>query len=104
LLHEYFTRVDILKIGSKSDLVIKEIRRTKKQRLITLPCTLFFYPDFLRVFLLNLQVKVYKMIHCSRRDKELNIPANFKIKYSIKDIEIKNNVPLSTDLLAICFE
>jgi 2-polyprenyl-3-methyl-5-hydroxy-6-metoxy-1,4-benzoquinol methylase len=102
LLNKYFTRVDLLKIGSRSDLVIKEILRTKKQRLITLPCTLFFYPDYLRVFLLNLQVRLFKMISYFRRNKEHDIPNDFKLKYSIQDIEINNNLTLSTDLLAIC--
>lgn len=104
LLNKYFTRVDLLKIGSKSDLVIKEIIRTKKQRIITLPCTLFFYPNFVRVFLLNLQVTLFKMISSLRRSKVPNTTYDFKERYSLQDIEINKIVSLSTDLLAICSE
>lgn len=104
LLQEYFTKVDMLKIGSKSDLALKEIERTRRQRFITLPCTLFFYPDFLRVLLLNLQVGLYMMIISFRREKEINDFDNLKTKHSINEIEIDKNLSLSTDLLAICTE
>jgi 2-polyprenyl-3-methyl-5-hydroxy-6-metoxy-1,4-benzoquinol methylase len=104
LLNKYFTRVDLLKIGSKSDLVKKEIVRTKKQRIITLPCTLFFYPDFVRVFLLNLQVTLFNRIRAFKHSKGPIAKINFKEKYSIHDIEINKIIPLSTDLLAICSE
>ena len=103
-LYFTFTTVEILKIGSKSDLVIKEIIRTKKQRIITLPCTLFFYPNFVRFFLLNLQVTLFKMISPLRRSKAPNNTGDFKERHSLQDIEINKIVTLSTDLLAICSE
>lgn len=104
LLNKYFTRVDLLKIGSKSDLVMKELSRTKKQRIITLPCTLFFYPDFVRVFLLNLQVTLFRMISSLRHSKVPDTNYDFKEKYSLQDIEINKIVSRWTDLLAICSE
>ncbi|MGD0711217.1 MAG: methyltransferase domain-containing protein [Bacteroidales bacterium] len=107
LLHKYFTKVEVLKIGSKSEFVKHEISRIKKQRLISLPCTLFFYPNFLRVFLLNLQVSIYKMITRSRKDnaslnKNTSIKEDFITKFIVEDIEVDKDVPFSTDLLAIC--
>ena len=104
LLNEYFSKVDLLNIGSTSDLVLKEIERTRKHRIITLPCTLFFYPIYLRVLLLNLQGKLWKLIILFKRERDDNVFADFKTKYSIKDIEINSNLSLSTDLLAICMD
>lgn len=109
LLIKYFPKVEILKIGSKSDFVLNEISRTRKQRIISLPCTLFFYPNFLRVFLLNLQVSLYKSISRLWKDKkspkkEFIIKEDSNIKFSIEDIEIKKDISFSTDLLAICYK
>jgi 2-polyprenyl-3-methyl-5-hydroxy-6-metoxy-1,4-benzoquinol methylase len=107
LLQKCFNKVEILKIGANADFVMKEISRTKKQRLITLPCTLFFYPNFLRVLLLNFQATIYNKINTLRKSKELqatnsNHQIDFKTKFSIEDIYIASNIEFSTDLLAIC--
>lgn len=107
LLHKYFTKVEVLKIGSKSEFVKHEISRIKKQRLISLPCTLFFYPNFLRVFLLNLQVNIYKKLSRNRKykaspDKDSINKEDIKTNFSIEDIKVNKDVPFSTDLLAIC--
>jgi 2-polyprenyl-3-methyl-5-hydroxy-6-metoxy-1,4-benzoquinol methylase len=109
LLHKYFFKIEVLKIGSKSDLVLKEIMRTKKQRMISLPSTLFFYPNFLRGFLLNFQASIFKTVGKFKKDKKsikntFDVHDNFKLKYSVEDIEISNDVINSTDLLAICFK
>lgn len=104
LLNKYFTRVDLLKIGSKSDLVKRELIRTKKQRIITLPCTLVFYPNFVRIFLLNLQVRLFDMISSFRHSKVPGTNYDLKERYSLQDIEINKNVSSWTDLLAICSE
>jgi cyclopropane fatty-acyl-phospholipid synthase-like methyltransferase len=103
LLGEFFTRVEIQKIGSASEIVKKEILRTKRQRLISLLCTLIFYPDYLRIFLLKLQKRIYEIISRLRRKRKSYAPRDFRAKYSVTDIEINYNVTLSTDLLAICF-
>jgi SAM-dependent methyltransferase len=107
LLLKYFARVQIFKIGSNSDLVKKEISRTKRQRLITLPCTFVFYPKFFRVFLLNFQVTIYKKINMLRKNKgaipsDTVIQKDFKANFSVEDINIAKNMTFSTDLLAIC--
>jgi len=109
LLQNYFDKVEILKIGSSADFVIKEILRTKKQRLITLPFTLFFYPNLLRVLLLNFQVSIYNAINNFRKKDELTMNNNdhhidLATKFSIHDIDIAKNMALSTDLLAICIK
>jgi len=109
LLQNYFDSVEVLKIGSSAEFIRKEILRTKKQRLITLPFTLFFYPNFLRVFLLNFQVRIYNTINKYRKSNILttNDPDrtfDFKTKFSITDIDIATNIALSTDLLAICIK
>ncbi|MFA5327131.1 MAG: class I SAM-dependent methyltransferase [Prolixibacteraceae bacterium] len=109
LLQNYFDTVEVLKIGSDADFIVKEISRTKKQRLLTLPCTLFFYPNFLRIFLLNFQVRIYNAINKYRKNNKVT-PKNskhsidFKTKHSINDINIAANMEFSTDLLAICLK
>jgi SAM-dependent methyltransferase len=107
LLQKYFPKVVVLKIGSKSKFVLNEISRTRKQRIVTLPCTLFFYPNSLRVFLLNFQVNIYKMIRrLKKKNKTLigtqDLQHNFDAKYSVEDIEISDNVVYSTDIFAVC--
>lgn len=107
LLHKYFTKVEVLKIGSKSDFVRREIARIKKQRLISLPCTLFFYPNFLRVFLLNLQVSIYMALKGQGKVKDSslqdsNSKNDLKARFIVDEIEFNNDVPFSTDLLAVC--
>lgn len=105
LLSSQFDEVRILKIGSKSELVLKEISRTKRQKLVTLPCTLFFYPNAVRVFLLKMQSKLFKKAKAFLRPKaEQNddTKEDLSNRYTIADIEFDENLEFSTDLLAIC--
>ncbi len=109
LLKKYFQDVEILKIGSDGGFVLKEISRTKKQKLITLPCTLFFYPNFLRIYLLKLQSKIYELLNVVRIKYKAKPPENkndkeydFISKYSVSDIKFGKNLDQSTDLFAIC--
>jgi len=107
LLKKHFSKVEILKIGSESDLVLAEISRTKKQKLITIPSTLFLYPTALRLFLLKSQKQLfdlkqkYKPGH-NKLASEKNKADNFASKYSTKDINFEKEMELSTDLFAIC--
>ncbi len=141
LLKPHFSRVEILKIGSTTDLVKEEISRTKKQRLISLPFTLFIYPNAVRVFMLNLAATLFQLtkkiastpfhtakkisttpFHTAKKisttpfqlDKEISsketksgtmpdIAESFKVKNSVKDIEISADAKLNTDLLAVCY-
>ena len=107
LLLKYFKKVEILKIGSDSDLVLEEIKRTKKQRIAVLPSTLSIYPYFLRVFLLKLQKNVFDFIKKIKSGNKHNpsqsfAKNNFESKYSYEDILFKKDMQYSTDLLAIC--
>ncbi|MDD3080387.1 MAG: methyltransferase domain-containing protein [Paludibacter sp.] len=108
LLLKQFNTVEILKIGSKSELVTKEISRDKIQRNITLPCTLIIYPNFIRIFLLKFQVKIYRLlkgfrkVNLSNNSMENSVKNDFEFKYTVSDIEFSNDLVLSTDLLAIC--
>jgi SAM-dependent methyltransferase len=108
LLIRYFDDYQILQITSKPEFVLPEITRRKKQRLVTLPCTLFFYPDFLRVYLLQLQTKFYKTL-IKYRNKNNNQELTGLIqkessfsKYTSRDIEISKDTELPTDLFVIC--
>jgi 2-polyprenyl-3-methyl-5-hydroxy-6-metoxy-1,4-benzoquinol methylase len=106
-LIKYFDKIEILKITSKREFVMKEILRTRKQRIISLPCSLVFYPDSLRVMLLRLQSETYNWIVQNRIKKEM--PENevtrledLKSKYTIADIIITDDPEIWTDLLVIC--
>lgn len=108
LLKKCFAQVEILKIGSDSDLILEEIRRTRKQRIAVLPATLSIYPYPMRVFLLNVQKKMFELLRKIRKstkntDQVLdNTSVDFAAKYSHKDIVFKKDMKYSTDLLAIC--
>ena len=108
LLKKYFKQVEILKIGSDSDLILEEIKRTKKQRIAVLPSTLSIYPYSLRVFLLNVQKRIFELLRKIRTGNknplrsEDNTSADFASQYSHEDIVFKKEMQYSTDLLAIC--
>jgi SAM-dependent methyltransferase len=112
LLSKCFNEYTILKISSCPELVLPEISRRKKQRFVTLPCTLFFYPNFLRVFLLKFQTKCYEFCKFSARlvgrkkqdQKVQSVSQNESsfLRFSSKDIEISENPEYFTDLFVIC--
>ena len=106
LLKKYFQNIEMLQIGSNSNFAAYEIARTQLQKKITLPCTLFIYPNFLRVFLLNSQTKAYKLFNKFRRKhKQVNkeeINQNFKSKYTIDNINIGKELNYYTELLVVC--
>ncbi|WP_370899795.1 class I SAM-dependent methyltransferase [Chryseobacterium gossypii] len=110
LLENHFTQVEILKIGSGSDLVLEEISRTKKQRIITLPCTLSLYPYSLRVFLLKFQKSIFESLKkiksgSGKMPAGMNgATADFHSGYSHNDITIGKEIQYSTDLLAVCIK
>jgi 2-polyprenyl-3-methyl-5-hydroxy-6-metoxy-1,4-benzoquinol methylase len=109
LLDKYFQDFEVLGITAPLELVIPEITRRKKQKIVTLPATLFFYPHFLRVFLLNFQAKAYKRISLKLRGKNHKESKNIQkgdalfLKYSSKDIKIIDDISeYTTDLFLIC--
>lgn len=109
LLQKHFNHVDVLKIGSEADFVLDEINRTKKQKTMTLPCTLSIYPYSLRVFLLKTLTGLFewkrKLKPGTKKEVTENNPAdNFVSKYSHTDIIIEKEMQYSTDLLAVCIK
>lgn len=104
VLKKEFSDVEMLKIGSENDLVFAEINRTKKQRIITLPCTLFFYPKALRVFLLKTQKQLFSLKkNLSSNSKTVAVESyNTALQFSTKDIVFQKELTHSTDLLAVC--
>ncbi|GAB0157822.1 hypothetical protein CHRYSEOSP005_31080 [Chryseobacterium sp. Alg-005] len=109
LLQKHFNQVEVLKIGSDSDLVLEEINRTKKQKILTLPCTLSIYPYSVRVFLLNALKSLFELKkklkpEAQKEVTENSITNNFTSQYSQKDIKIEKDMQYSTDLLVICIK
>lgn len=109
LLQKYFSQVEVLKIGSDSDLILEEINRTKKQKILTLPCTLSIYSYPVRVFLLNALRSLFELKNKLKTKPQKEItekskPNNFTSQYSQNDIKIEKEMQYSTDLLAICIQ
>jgi len=105
ILGVFFNDIEILEIGSESDFVLNEISRTKKQKLITLPCTLFFYPNSIRISLLKHQARTYSILKNLFQNNEEKNTSTSKIErntFNEKDIIFKKKLKYSTDLLAIC--
>jgi 2-polyprenyl-3-methyl-5-hydroxy-6-metoxy-1,4-benzoquinol methylase len=106
LIKQFFVDFEILKISSVAELVLPEIKRRKKQRIITIPATLFFYPNFLRIFLLDFQVWLYEKVSTILKKKNKQIMSdNTKpsfLKYTVEDIIISKDIEFSTDLLVVC--
>lgn len=108
LLGKHFKDVKILRISSHPEFVTYQLKRLEKQRLITLPCTLFFYPDFLTKRLLRFEKWLYT--HLKPLIKGKDQPSedaalqqdNPVFKYTVKDILITENPVNSTDLVAVC--
>ena len=107
LIKRFFANFEILHISSVTELVVPEMLRRKKQRIITLPCTLFFYPVFFRVFLLEAQSWLYKKLSTviKKRKKQVvvsDVSKPFFLEYTSHDIIIAKNVEYSTDLFVVC--
>jgi len=107
LIKRFFTDFEILHISSVPELALSEITRRKKQRIITLPCTLFIYPNFLRVFLLEAQVWLYNKLSPVIKKRKNQVMARgaskpFFLRYTSQDIIIAKEVKYSTDLFVVC--
>ena len=106
LIKRFFNDFEVLSISSVSELALSEIKRRKTQRLISIPCTLFFYPHFLRVFLLDFQAWLYKKIAPILKKNKQTTATETKeasfLKYTSKDIVISKNADYSTDLFVVC--
>jgi ubiquinone/menaquinone biosynthesis C-methylase UbiE len=95
LLNKYFNSVKLLKVSAKDELVKYEIIRRKKLKWISLPFTLFFFPDFLRITLLKLGERVYSYFLGQSKN-------TYFMDFTIDDIEFANDPPNPTDLIVIC--
>lgn len=107
-LEKEFNNVKMLKMTSDKEFVLSEISRTLKQKKITLPSTLPFYPHFLRVSLLKLQSTLFnllkKVISKSENstEKRPESTSTFTSKYDVNSIRFEESPEWSSDLLAIC--
>jgi 2-polyprenyl-3-methyl-5-hydroxy-6-metoxy-1,4-benzoquinol methylase len=107
LLSNNFKNIQLLCIGGEKEFIEHEIRRVTKQKKITLPCTLFFFPRRIVVFLLQFQVILFKYLIKFKNIifQKKNTPLNdlvFKSRFNINDIYINKKLPITSDLLAIC--
>lgn len=71
-LHKNFKTVQILNIGGETDIVRYELNRTKKIRILTLPFTLPFIPEYFRIkgltFLKSINTFRQKFSHKTKED------------------------------------
>ncbi len=107
LLIPFFNEVEMLKIGSNTDFALHEIKRTLKQRNISLLSTLFFYPYPVRAFLLNFIASLFLVLKRlkpkqNQKEQKTTTTENYISTYTLDDIVVEANPALSTELLAIC--
>jgi len=79
----------------------------KNNKLISLPATLFFYTNFLRVILLDSQSSLYNYFNRLRKKKTEKISGDKTteypfLKYTVDDIVIAEDPPYPTDLIVVC--
>lgn len=97
-LSKYFKSVQILSIGGDSRIVLNELNRTKKLRILTLPFTLPFIPDSLRIASLEFLKALNAIRHglsLKRRD------SNLFTAYSEDSFEISARANNVLDLISI---
>lgn len=107
ILQKHYQKVEILNISAKSNFVKHEIKRLKKQKIITLPCTLFFYPRSLTVFLLKKQALLFNQLiyfkkYFKNKNPKTSLNNHDNLNYNLDAILIDDNLPNTTDLLGIC--
>jgi hypothetical protein len=88
-----FPDVQMLQMSGRRDVIDVELRRCDKIKWMTLPLTLPFYPDALRVRLLN-------MVHSLRgRPEATSAPCEFDFDESV--IQIGLGLRPSLNLVAV---
>ena len=107
ILQQHYQSVKILNISANANFVKTEIKRLKKQKIITLPCTLFFYPRFLTIFLLKKQALLFNQLkhfkkYFKNKKATNNLNKDVNLCYNLDAILIDDNLPNTTDLLGIC--
>lgn len=58
VVSNYFDKVDCYFMSARDDLIDMEIKRSKKMRILSLPFTLFFIPEKMRIFFISLYKKL----------------------------------------------
>lgn len=94
LLSSYLQIDHMYKMGSVDSLLDHEINRTKKMRLLSLPFTLPFIPDFLRVFCLNYIKRIKRVMKESKTGSESKV-------FPEIEFDINNEVQRSINLVVI---
>lgn len=94
VVSNYFDKFDCYYMSAREDLIDMEIKRTKKLRILSLPFTLFFIPEKMRIFFISLYKKLVRKKTSNGRDV---------FDFSINDIYITkdNNKSINLILVAI---
>ncbi len=91
-ISEYFQVVDGYYMSARKDLIDMEITRTKKLRVLTLPFTLFFVPEFIRIFFITL----LKKIKVNKKEKNTK-----SFDFNTEDIYLTKDNNKSINLLLV---
>ncbi len=107
ILQKHYQKVEILNISANANFVKTEIKRLKKQKIITLPCTLFFYPRFLTILLLKKQALLFNQLirfkkYFKNKKPTAKLNSHVNLNYNLDAILIDDSLPNTTDLLGIC--
>lgn len=93
-LEEYFSKVEVLAMSARADVINMEIRRCRKLKWLTLPFTLPVIPDRWRVALLNV------LHRYSKRGTAVGPPRDYD--FTIDDVHISRGATPSVNIVAVC--
>jgi SAM-dependent methyltransferase len=94
LLKEYFTDVKILQLGGQEDVIAIELKRDMKLKWLTLPFTLQFIPEFIRIQSLCI-LKYLDQCILRKTDKI------YEAKFDDSAISISDSENICIDLIAL---
>jgi SAM-dependent methyltransferase len=97
LLAKYFYRVECLTMGGKPSVIQMELRRTNKLKWMTLPMTLPFLPDGLRIFCLSLLKKLFQ----PGVNSDISQQGQIDYDFGIEDIWISSSESPAVNLIAV---
>lgn len=98
LINSYFVKVEILQMGAPYSVLKSELERTKMMKWLTLPITLAFIPESIRVKGLELLKSIKSIKKKSTKSKATHYPFDDSAFF------VEENVPKSINLIAIGYK
>jgi hypothetical protein len=91
----YFENIELLHMGGKQEVLSLEIQRTRKMAWLTLPVTLPFVPDAIRIAALR------SLKWLAGQNKQKSLPPMCDFPFDESDLMIASDVTPSVNLIAV---